>query len=72
MSFVAQPLGVDSGPAPVVVDAPFQTESGEQLVSRKMTSYVVSNLRVGVSEKKTIYFRSFRDYVMLRMADAFP
>ena len=46
----------------VVVDAPFRTENGEQLVSRKMASYVVSNLRVGVSEK-TIYFRSFRDYV---------
>ena len=43
----------------VVVDAPFRTESGEQLVSRKMTSYVVSNLRVGVSEKKKKRFPFF-------------
>ena len=47
----------------VVIVGPFQTKSGEQIGEPIMTSYVVTNLRVSVSEK-AIYFRSFRDYVV--------
>ena len=47
----------------VVIDAPFQTKSGEQIGEPKMTSLVVTNLRVGVF-KKAMYFCSFRDFVV--------
>ena len=47
----------------VVIDAPFQIKSGEQTGEPKMTSHVVTNLRVGVSEK-AMYFRSFRYFVV--------